>query len=254
MPAPRSGSGPREASATPNDGASVAPSDGVWVAGVWVIVVGGGSGRRFGGLKQYSELGGRRVIDRSIEIAVACSEGVIAVVPADRVDDPLPGVTTVVAGGGSRSGSVRAGLAAVPEEAEVILVHDAPRPMADRALFERVVEAVRSGADAVVPVIEVVDTIVHLDEGTLDRSRLRAVQTPQGFAAGALRAAHAGNAESTDDASLVERAGGRVVFVEGSTSNAKITEPFDLEVARLRLVLGGAEFPGSGPPVGDSPS
>jgi 2-C-methyl-D-erythritol 4-phosphate cytidylyltransferase len=114
----------------------------------------------------------------------------------------------------------------------VVLVHDGARPLADTALFSRVIAAVRAGADAVVPVVPVVDTIRSLDGGAVDRSRLVAVQTPQGFRAEALRAAHRGGGEATDDATLVEAIGGKVVLVDGDRRNLKITEPDDLVVAR----------------------
>jgi len=128
----------------------------------------------------------------------------------------------------------------VPAEADVIVVHDGARPFASVALFRAVIGAVREGADAAVPGIPVSDTVKVVDDAmvvveTLDRSRLVAVQTPQAFRAAALRAAHAGEAEGTDDASLVERAGGRVVVVPGEPDNRKITVVEDLDWARERV-------------------
>jgi 2-C-methyl-D-erythritol 4-phosphate cytidylyltransferase len=128
---------------------------------------------------------------------------------------------------------VRAGLAAVPAGATVIVVHDAARPLADRDLFERVIAAVRAGADGAVPGLPVPDTIKRVGPSgdvieTLDRPALRAVQTPQAFAADVLRRAHAGGGEATDDAALVEAAGGRVVVVDGDPANLKVTGPDDL--------------------------
>ena len=93
------------------------------------------------------------------------------------------------------------------------------------------IDAVRAGADAVVPAVPVTDTLREVGGSTVDRSRLVAVQTPQGFRADALRAAHAGDAEGTDDASLVEAQGGMVVVVDGDPCNLKITVPTDLVVA-----------------------
>jgi 2-C-methyl-D-erythritol 4-phosphate cytidylyltransferase len=144
----------------------------------------------------------------------------------------------VVAGGSTRSESVRAGLAAVPTSATVICVHDAARPLASAALYEAVIDAVLAGADAAVPGVAVSDTIKVVAGGavvveTLDRGSLVAVQTPQAFRATSLRAAHANAGEGTDDAALVERAGGRVVVVPGEPNNLKITVPDDLDRARV---------------------
>ena len=197
---------------------------------VWCVVVAAGSGRRFGGPKQQSLLGAATVLERSVTTAAAACDGVV-VVTATGAEPPPTGADVVVAGGESRSASVANGLGAVPATAQVVLVHDAARPLASEGLFRRVVDAVRAGADAAVPVIPVVDTIRHVDGGTVDRDALRAVQTPQGFRADALRSVHASPADATDDASLVEAAGGSVVLVDGERTNLKITEPVDLDVA-----------------------
>lgn len=204
--------------------------------GVWTIVVGGGQGTRFGRPKQYERLGGERVIDRSRRIAEAVSEGVVVVVPAG--DAKREGG---VAGGSTRCGSVRAGLAAVPEGADVVCVHDAARPLATTALYGRVIDAVRQGAAAAVPGVPVTDTIKVVDGEvvvcTPDRDTLVVVQTPQAFRAAVLRAAHAGGVEGTDDAVLVERAGGCVVVVAGEITNIKITSPEDLVAAERVVAL-----------------
>jgi len=190
--------------------------------------VAAGSGERFGGAKQYEDLDGRRVLDWSLDAARTTCGGVVLVVHPDRVADPEPQADAVVAGGATRSESVRAGLAAVPADAELVVVHDAARPWADATLWRRVLEGLRSGADAVVPAVPVVDTLREVGGGTVDRSRFVAVQTPQGFRTAALRAAHAGGAEGTDDASLVEACGGSVVVVDGDPANRKITTRADL--------------------------
>ena len=213
-------------------------------ATVWTIVVAGGSGQRFGGLKQFSELGSRRMVDWAVETAAKASAGVVVVVPAEHAADPafvVPrGAAVVVAGGATRSESVRRGLEAVPETAEVVCVHDAARPFASAALFASVIAAVgRDGVDAVVPGIAVADTVKVVDssgrvESTPDRSTLRAVQTPQAFRASVLRAAHVSSPEATDDAAVVEAGGGYVVVVDGETDNRKITAAEDLEWARAR--------------------
>ena len=152
----------------------------------------------------------------------------VLVVPPDRVDAPEPLADVVVAGGDTRSASVRAGLAALPPDAGVVLVHDAARPHASKDVWQRVLDGVRTGADAVVPCVPVVDTLREVDGTTVDRSRFVAVQTPQGFRVDALRRAHAGDQEGTDDASLVEATGGKVLVVDGDPGNRKITTPDDL--------------------------
>lgn len=203
----------------------------------WAVVVAAGRGDRYGGPKQYDRLGDRRVLDWSLDGARSVADGIVLVVTPGREDEPED-VDAVVAGGETRSASVRAGLRAVPDDAAVIVVHDAARPAASLALFAAVVAAVRGGAAGAVPGLAVVDTVKRVGpEGvvteTLDRDGLVVVQTPQAFAAAALRAAHAAGDQASDDAALVERAGGRVVVVPGEPGNVKITVRRDLE----RLVL-----------------
>ncbi len=202
---------------------------------VWTIVVGAGGGSRFGSPKQFAHLGEGRVIDRAVAVARDASDGVVVVVPP--ADAEREGA---VAGGATRSESVRAGLAACPPEATIICVHDAARPLASTALFAAVIDAVAAGADAAVPAVAVTDTIkVVGPDGTVvatpERSTLVAVQTPQAFRADALRGAHEAGGEGTDDAALVERAGGTVVVVPGEVANRKITEPEDLAWAQRRI-------------------
>lgn len=207
-------------------------------------MVAGGSGRRFGGLKQFAAVGDRPLVAWSIAAARSVSDGVVLVVPADAPDaadgwaDAVGGADAVVPGGATRAGSVRAGLAAVPEEAAVVLVHDGARPLATADLFRAVVAALEE-ADGAVPVVPVSDTLRRQQGAALadavDRTGLVAVQTPQGFRAAALRRAHAGEPEATDDAALVERAGGSVVAVPGEAANLKVTGPDDLVVAAALL-------------------
>lgn len=199
---------------------------------VWTVVVAGGGGRRFGARKQYEQLGAGRVLDAAVATARAASDGVVVVVPDEDAERE-----GAVAGGSTRSASVRAGLAAVPAGADVVCVHDAARPLASPALFAAVIAAVRDGADAAVPAVPVTDTIKVVDAAgrvlsTPDRATLVAVQTPQAFRASVLRAVHADGGEGTDDAALVEATGGVVVTVAGEERNAKITTPDDLLRAR----------------------
>lgn len=197
---------------------------------IWTIVVAGGSGSRFGTRKQFEAFGGSTVIGESISVARIVSDGVVAVVPAGSLERN-DGADAVVAGGATRAASVRAGLAAVPDDASIILIHDAARPLATAVLYERVIGAVKRGAQAVVPVVAVTDTLRTRDGAVVDRQEFVAVQTPQGFLAGPLRAVHGGQPEATDDASLVSAAGGTVVTVEGDRWNLKLTEPSDVVVA-----------------------
>ena len=214
--------------------AAMSASSSSDAAPVWVVVVAAGSGRRFGGAKQYEPLAGQRVIDWSLAAARTVADGVVVVVPADRMTEE-PAADVVVAGGETRSASVRAGLAAVPDDAAVVLVHDAARPMASHALFRSVVDAVLAGADVAVPAIAMTDSMCDPSGLPVDRESLRAVQTPQGFRADALRRVHATAPEATDDASLAIGAGGRARLVQGERWNLKITDPDDLAVAALFL-------------------
>lgn len=221
--------------------------------GVWTIVVAGGSGRRFGALKQYAEIGNRRLVDLAVEAARRSSEGVVLVVPADDAEREGG-----VAGGPTRTASVRNGLAAVPSDAEVVLVHDAARPFASDRLFADVVAAVRAGADGAVPGLPLVDTVKSIEvvpspsiglgagvpavvpkvTGTPDRATLVSVQTPQAFRADVLRRAYTSELDATDDAALVEAVGGTVVVVPGDADNRKITLPEDLVWARSHVESG----------------
>jgi 2-C-methyl-D-erythritol 4-phosphate cytidylyltransferase len=210
------------------------------MAQVWSVVVAGGSGQRFGTLKQFALLAERPVVAWAVEACRSSSSGVVLVVPPGLAASESHGADMVVEGGATRTASVGRGLAAVPESAEVIIVHDAARPLASAALFREVIAVVTSGdADGAIPGLPVSDTIKVVDgtqtvTATLDRATLVAVQTPQAFAADLLRAAHAAGTEATDDATLVEAIGGTVRVVPGDPRNLKITTPDDLDrVAHL---------------------
>ena len=179
-------------------------------------------------------LGDRRVMDWSVAVARESSDGVVVVLPPDVALEEGG-----IAGGATRSESVRNGLAAVPKNATIICVHDAARPFANEDDFARVIASVADGADGAVPAIPVADTIKVVDDTgqvtrTPPRGSLRAVQTPQAFRAEILRRAHAQRGEGTDDAALVETEGGRVVVVDGDVLNRKITTRDDLEWARAQ--------------------
>jgi 2-C-methyl-D-erythritol 4-phosphate cytidylyltransferase len=200
---------------------------------VWAVVVAGGGGERFGAPKQFAMLAGRPLVAWAVDAARGAVDGVVLVLPADRSAVGY-GADAVVAGGSTRSASVRAGLAAVPDEADVVVVHDGARPLASSALFRAVVAEVRAGAAAAVPGLAVADTLKTVADGvvvsTVSRHGLVAVQTPQAFRAEVLRAVHGDEPEATDDAGLVEDSGATVRVVPGDPRNIKVTTPADLEL------------------------
>ncbi|MDQ6852903.1 MAG: 2-C-methyl-D-erythritol 4-phosphate cytidylyltransferase [Actinomycetota bacterium] len=204
----------------------------------WGVVVAGGTGTRFGTAKQFESIAGTRLVDRAVETTAAACDEVVVVLP-DAFTWDGPPVAAAVVGGATRSASVRAGLAAVAPSATIVVVHDAARPLASPALFEAVIGAVRRGADAAVPAVPVPDTVKRVDRDevveTVARDELVVVQTPQAFRADALRAAHTGGADATDDAALIEAADGRVVIVPGERANLKVTTPADLVMAAAIL-------------------
>ncbi|MFC4067147.1 2-C-methyl-D-erythritol 4-phosphate cytidylyltransferase [Actinoplanes subglobosus] len=219
---------------------------------VAVVVPAAGAGVRLGpgAPKALRLLDGESLLVHAIRRTAAAPSVrmiVVAAPPAD-VDavhallSPIAPVV-VVAGGAERQDSVSAALAVVPDDIGIVLVHDAARCLAPADLFERVAAAVRDGADAVIPAQPVVDTIKEVDVdgvvlGTVDRSVLRAVQTPQGFRASVLRAAHAAAADLyTDDAGAVEKLGRPVICVPGSDFALKVTRPLDLALAAHLLTL-----------------
>jgi 2-C-methyl-D-erythritol 4-phosphate cytidylyltransferase len=191
--------------------------------------------------KAFVEVGGSTLLERSV--AAACESGVVddivVAVPEELIDraQQLVPAARVVVGGAERSDSVRAALAVT--DAELVLVHDAARPLTPPALFSAVVEALHSGGGpAVVPGLPVADTLKRVDDAhlvtdTVDRSVLRAVQTPQGFTTDLLRRAHAAAQDATDDAGLVEALGVSVRVIDGDAMAFKVTTPFDLRLARL---------------------
>jgi 2-C-methyl-D-erythritol 4-phosphate cytidylyltransferase len=172
-------------------------------------------------------------------VARSVAEYVVLVVP-EGYEGTGEGADLVVIGGATRAASVRRGLERCLD-AEIVLVHDAARPLASAALFHAVVDAVRGGADAAIPGLRLTDTIKRVSvvdddifvTETLERDELVAVQTPQAFRRELLVRAHASGAEASDDAALVEATGARVVVVEGEAYNVKITRPEDLELLSI---------------------
>jgi 2-C-methyl-D-erythritol 4-phosphate cytidylyltransferase len=212
------------------------------------LLVAAGRGERLGadGPKAFVMLAGRPLLDWSLDAlrAVAAVERIVVALPPGA---DAPAGTIGAAGGAARSHSVRAALAAAgagPDE-EAVIVHDAARPLATSELFERALaELAARGCDAVVAAARATDTVKRADADgrvleTLERGGLWAVQTPQVFRRAALAAALAASEEAlaaaTDDAWLVERAGGRVHVVESPRENLKVTTPVDLRLAELLL-------------------
>jgi 2-C-methyl-D-erythritol 4-phosphate cytidylyltransferase len=219
------------------------------------LIVAAGSGERLGAgrPKALVELAGRPLVAWSVA-ALEATAGVEQIVAAMPAGEPQPLGTTGVAGGASRSESVlRALEAAAPSE--LVLVHDAARPLLTPDLAEAVIAALEAdpGADAAIAAAPVSDTIKRAgpDGGavveTLDRRELWSVQTPQVFRRGALERALDADAEelarATDDASLIERAGGRVIVVPSPAENIKVTTPVDLRLAELLLAARSAGGP-----------
>ena len=208
---------------------------------VTAVVVAGGRGVRFGGLKQFATLGDETVAAVSVRQARSVANVVVLVVPPGY-EGSGEGADVVVEGGPTRAASVRAGLHHV-RDAEVVVVHDAARPLAAPSLFVAVVDAVLGGADAAIPGLTITDTVKRVERdgeitvvrSTEIREELVTVQTPQAFRRHVLVAAHESGGDATDDAALVERFGGRVVVVLGHADNVKITVPEDLS----RVARGG---------------
>jgi 2-C-methyl-D-erythritol 4-phosphate cytidylyltransferase len=219
----------------------------------WAILVAAGSGERLGAdrPKAFVALGGRVLLAESLERLDANEwiDAMVVAVPAGWEEAAIvlaeelvaSKVAAVVTGGATRGESVRAALAEIPDEAVVVLVHDAARPLVGDDVIERVLQPLAEGYDAVVPGLPLADTVKRVQAGivaeTVDRSTLVTVQTPQAFTANALRAAYRGDAplDATDCASLVEGRGGRVRVVEGDLRLLKITTAADLALVESWL-------------------
>jgi 2-C-methyl-D-erythritol 4-phosphate cytidylyltransferase len=216
------------------------------------LIVAAGSGERLGAgrPKALVELAGRPLVQWSID-ALRDVEGIERIVIALPPGTASPPGVTGVEGGATRSDSVRRALGAAGD-GDPVVVHDAARPLVTRELTEQVIAALEADqdADAAIAASPVTDTVKRVDGAgavseTLERSELWAVQTPQVFRRAALeRALDVSPQElamATDDAWLVERAGGRVIVVRASEENLKVTRPFDLRVAELLLGMRRAE-------------
>jgi 2-C-methyl-D-erythritol 4-phosphate cytidylyltransferase len=215
------------------------------MSATWAVLVAAGRGERLGvdRPKAFAKLGGRVLLAESLE-RLESSDWIDAIVivapegweePSILLAEELGAgkVGACVAGGATRAESVRAGMAEVPDEALVVLVHDAARPLLPDEVIERVLSPLGEGWDGAAPALSVADTLKRAGpngsvEETLDRSGLYAVQTPQAFLAPALREALAGDLDASDCAGLVERRGGRVKLVEGDPRLLKVTTASEL--------------------------
>jgi len=219
---------------------------------VWAVIAAAGRGERLGldRPKAFANLRDRPLLAESLE-RLEASEWIDAIVVAAPPDWEEPvillaeelgcgKVVEAVTGGESRTASVAAALAVVPQEAVVVIVHDAARPILAEDVLERLLTALNDGWDGAIPVLPISDTVKRVDSDrvveTLDRTALAVAQTPQAFLASVLREAVAGQVGATDCSALVEARGGRVKAVPGDPRLVKITEPGDLATIE-RLLL-----------------
>jgi 2-C-methyl-D-erythritol 4-phosphate cytidylyltransferase len=243
---------------------------------VVAIVAAGGQGSRLGTAvpKQFLELGGRTILDRSIDALLACPDvrQVVVALPADRLADAFssaPARVVLVAGGARRQDSVANAFAAVPKDAEIVIIHDAARPFVDRATIERTIAAA-ADSGAALAAMQARDTVKLADmtetewvggefgepvpalrakripsvKRTLPRETIFLAQTPQAFRRDVLARAIAlgrEGVEATDEAALAEQAGCTVLLVPGDPMNVKITTTADLAFARGILLARGEQ-------------
>jgi 2-C-methyl-D-erythritol 4-phosphate cytidylyltransferase len=218
----------------------------------WALLLAAGAGERLGidRPKAFAELRGRPLLAESLDRLDRCPwvDAIVLAAPPGWEEPSIllaeelaaTKVFSCVTGGATRAESARAALADVPEDALVVLVHDAARPLLDDEVVERVLGPLADGVDGAVPALPVPDTLKRVERGlvaeTVEREHLVAVQTPQAFLAPSLRRALAGDlVGATDCASLVERSGGRIAVVEGDPRLLKVTTPADLAIVNRLL-------------------
>ena len=217
---------------------------------VALLIPAAGSGERFGAPipKALVQLNGRTLIEHALLNLGPIASQIIVAAPAgyeEKFREILGDAVTVVTGGSTRTKSVKIALESIDSEIEYVLVHDAARPLASGELGKRVIAALAAGDVAVIPALNVADTIKEVDAAnyvvsTPNRERLRAVQTPQGFTRETLVKAHMQNIEATDDGALVEAMRGKVKLIEGEIRALKITNPEDLASALKYLIPASA--------------
>lgn len=222
------------------------------VGATWALIAAAGIGARLGidRPKAFAVLGGRPLLAESLDRLDRCPlvDAIVVAAPPGWEEPSIllaeelvaSKVVACVTGGATRAESVAAALAEVPEEALVVLVHDAARPLLHDEVVERLLTPLGEGHDGAVPVLPVSDTVKRVSNGvvaeTVDRDGLVVAQTPQAFLAPSLRRAFAGDlAGATDCASLVERSGGRVAVVAGDSRLLKVTTPADLALVESLL-------------------
>ena len=219
---------------------------------VWAVLAAAGRGERLGSdrPKAFARLGGRPLLAESLERLENSGwiDAIVIAAPPEWEESSIlvaeeiaaTKVSSCVAGGDSRSESVRLALEEVPADAAVVLVHDAARPLLPEAVIERVLAPLSEGWDGAVPAVPLADTVKRVEGErvveTLRRDDLVAVQTPQAFLADVLRRAVGGDVSAaTDCASLVEAQGGRVKVVEGDLRLRKVTDVGDLALVETWL-------------------
>ena len=210
------------------------------------IIAGAGSGHRLGAdlPKALVKLLDKTLVEHAVAALAPVAELIIVTAPAgfeDKFKELLGDQVTVITGGVLRSDSIRIALAKIPADFEYVLVHDAARAIASTELAKNIVAELAKGEQAVIPALDVVDTIKEVDasgyvRSTPDRSTLRAVQTPQGFVKSVLAHAHSSAEDATDDAALVEAIGIKVKVIAGEERALKITTKSDLTRAAQILL------------------
>ena len=209
------------------------------------IIAAAGSGERFGATlpKALITLGNRTLIEHAVAALAPIASEIVICAPAGyekQIQELVGADITVVTGGTTRSDSVRAGITALTGNNKYVLVHDAARALASTQLAKNVLAALEKGEVAVIPGLELIDTVKSVDAGghvtsTPDRASLRRVQTPQGFDLEILKKAHSSGANATDDGALVEAIGHKVLIINGEDRALKITTPADLATALSTL-------------------
>jgi 2-C-methyl-D-erythritol 4-phosphate cytidylyltransferase len=203
------------------------------------VVLAAGAGTRFGAEKQFRTVAGHRLVDLAVATAVEVCDRVVLVLPAHRRWDG-PDVWSVVEGGVDRPASVRRGLAAIPDERGIVLVHQAANPLASVAMCHELVTTVRSGAPAVVPGLRPSDVVRRAEGGRagalVGRDELVLVQTPAAFDLQVLRQAHTSTLPAVEDTALVSAIGHPVHLIPGDPSNVHVATAGDLELVRALLL------------------